>query len=222
MAVAVVLIIVVSAVLYYVMGKVASHSEAQSAPTQALYTPTACSPDMLDVSLAVDGSSAGGTVAFTATLTNRSETNPCVVDVGWGNTRLEITSGGQHMADPLACKPGSESKRLLLDRKMSTTVTVAWSGKIAAEGCPSGGRSAGTGTYAATYSFTDSSAKATTVTFALGNGRAAEIPTATPSTTPEPTLTVTPDTHPEGADAAGTAPADEVATAPATGPSEAQ
>ena len=151
----------------YIMGQLRERDAAVVPNPAASYTPVRCAPTNVDTSMELAGTRAGSAVTFTVTLKNLSESNPCYIDVGWGNMDVNITSGDAQVASVAACEPGKQSTLLLLDRGMETTRTLTWNGGVG-EGCVSPSVNASQpGTYLAELRFGDSSAKFVQQTFVL-------------------------------------------------------
>lgn len=149
------------------------HAEAQAAVPTAFYEPVACTPDMLRMRVTNNERGAGAPVSFSVELTNKSATNPCYVDAGWGNLNVSITSGGHQVANTAACQAGDEHRRLLLDRGMDAVTTVTWPGGNEGVGCGSAGSLSTPGTYKAEAIFADGAASPATTVFELiaGGGK---------------------------------------------------
>ncbi|MDY5150809.1 hypothetical protein R6G98_09330, partial [Actinotignum timonense] len=146
------------------------HAEAQAAVPTAFYEPVACTPDMLRMRVTNNERGAGAPVSFSVELTNKSTTNPCYVDAGWGNLNVSITSGGHQVANTAACQAGDEHRRLLLDRGMDAVTTVTWPGGNEGAGCGSAGSLSTPGTYKAEAIFADGAASPATAVFELITG----------------------------------------------------
>ncbi|MDK6927038.1 MULTISPECIES: hypothetical protein [Actinotignum] len=146
------------------------HAEAQAAVPTAFYEPVACTPDMLRMRVTNNERGAGAPVSFSVELTNKSTTNPCYVDAGWGNLNVSITSGGHQVANTAACQAGDEHRRLLLDRGMDAVTTVTWPGGNEGVGCGSSGSLSTPGTYKAEAIFADGAASPATAVFELITG----------------------------------------------------
>ncbi|MDK8319926.1 hypothetical protein [Actinobaculum massiliense] len=146
---AVLILIVAFVVFAYAYGKVTERQEAVLEKPDQLYQPTQCTNAMLKASLAMTGAVAGSPSTFHVNLTNTSEDNPCFIDVGWKNLTVEITSGGAHVSDTGVCQVGPQSNILLLDRQMSATYDVAWTGTVSGKACATNGDWARPGTYQA-------------------------------------------------------------------------
>lgn len=146
------------------------HAEAQAAVPTAFYEPVACTPDMLRMRVTNNERGAGAPVSFSVELTNKSTTNPCYVDAGWGNLNVSITSGGHQVANTAACQAGQEHRRLLLDRGMDAVTTVTWPGGNEGAGCGSSGSLSTPGTYKAEAIFADGAASPATAVFELITG----------------------------------------------------
>lgn len=150
------------------------HAEAQAAVPTAFYEPVACTPDMLRMRVTNNERGAGAPVSFSVELTNKSTTNPCYVDAGWGNLNVSITSGGHQVANTAACQAGQEHRRLLLDRGMDAVTTVTWPGGNEGVGCGSSGSLSTPGTYKAEAIFADGAASPATAVFELITGGGAQ------------------------------------------------
>ncbi|MDE1654192.1 hypothetical protein PWJ82_02955 [Actinotignum schaalii] len=150
------------------------HAEAQAAVPTAFYEPVACTPDMLRMRVTNNERGAGAPVSFSVELTNKSTTNPCYVDAGWGNLNVSITSGGHQVANTAACRAGEEHRRLLLDRGMDAVTTVTWPGGNEGAGCGSSGSLSTPGTYKAEAIFADGAASPATAVFELMTGGGAQ------------------------------------------------
>lgn len=150
------------------------HAEAQAAVPTAFYEPVACTPDMLRMRVTNNERGAGAPVSFSVELTNKSATNPCYVDAGWGNLNVSITSGGHQVANTAACQAGEEHRRLLLDRGMDAVTTVTWPGGNEGAGCGSSGSLSTPGTYKAEAIFADGAASPATAVFELIAGGGAQ------------------------------------------------
>ncbi|MDE1536358.1 MULTISPECIES: hypothetical protein [Actinotignum] len=146
------------------------HAEAQAAVPTTFYEPVACTPDMLRMRVTNNERGAGAPVSFSVELTNKSTTNPCYVDAGWGNLNVSITSGGHQVANTAACQAGDEHRRLLLDRGMDAVTTVTWPGGNEGVGCGSSGSLSTPGTYKAEAIFADGAASPATAVFELITG----------------------------------------------------
>ncbi|AWE42950.1 hypothetical protein DDD63_09595 [Actinobaculum sp. 313] len=151
----------------FVTGKLHERSTIVRVDPTTMYTPVACTADMVDAEITATGSTAGSPVTFTITLTNKSQDNPCYIDIGWSSMDVEIESGGQHLSSTAACQAGSESKQLLLNRDFSTSTTVTWDGSTSASGCSSGQGTATAGTYVANLTFAGDSAPSASKSFVL-------------------------------------------------------
>jgi hypothetical protein len=151
----------------FVMGQLADRDTATAQDPASEYTPVPCAPASVKTEISASGSTAGEDMTFTVTLTNTSDTNPCYIDVGWGNMNITVTSGSATVASLAACESGSESTLLLLDRDMTTKRTLTWSGGVG-DGCVDpADNAAQAGTYVAELRFTDSSAPVAQTSFIL-------------------------------------------------------
>lgn len=151
----------------YIRGNLKRHSAAVNVVPTDLYTPVACSPSMLQATVQVDDGRVGSPVNIVVTLRNTSADNPCYINVGTANMKVNITSGDAQVSDVSSCGSWDESKILLLNREMSTNYTVSWDGGSAASGCGSTGNIAAAGTYVAAVSFADGSVAQAVDSFVL-------------------------------------------------------
>ncbi len=153
--------------VYFVVHKASSRaSVAISNPTE-LYTPQACADNAVQSSIETSSTTSGDPVTFTIKLTNTSESHPCWIDTGWGNLNVHVTSGSQTIADTKQCQVGTESRLLLLDRSMGTTVKVEWNGGVGTGCIPASENPADDGTYVAQLQFSDNAAPTATTSFVL-------------------------------------------------------
>lgn len=151
----------------FVLARISEQDEtATKVPTND-YKPVKCTSELVQTTLTTKGGSAGRPVAFQATLRNASKSHPCYIDVGWSNLDVNITSGSAQVASIAACHGGAESKRLLLDRGYTATVSLTWNGGTSASGCGNTAKGAKPGTYKAELKLNDNAAAKAQASFAL-------------------------------------------------------
>ena len=198
------------------------HAEAQAAVPTAFYEPVACTPDMLRMRVTNNERGAGAPVSFSVELTNKSTTNPCYVDAGWGNLNVSITSGGHQVANTAACQAGQEHRRLLLDRGMDAVTTVTWPGGNEGVGCGSSGSLSTPGTYKAEAIFADGAASPATAVFELitGGGKQPARPDDEASSEPSTDASPAPSADPSPAANGAEGENQEAAPAPEAGSGE--
>ena len=162
-----VLVVVVVVGMRFVLARISEQDEtATKVPTND-YKPVKCTSELVQTTLTTKGGSAGRPVAFQATLRNASKSHPCYIDVGWSNLDVNITSGSAQVASIAACHGGAESKRLLLDRGYTATVSLTWNGGTSASGCGNTAKGAKPGTYKAELKLNDNAAAKAQASFAL-------------------------------------------------------
>lgn len=114
--------------LYYVSNRIHDQTDAAVVDDSKSFAPIVCTPDILDTSMDIIAPvEEKSPITFTISLHNTSREHPCYIDVGRGNTELNITSGEDSIASLSTCEnSGKEYKQLLLDRDMTSSFVVTW------------------------------------------------------------------------------------------------
>ncbi|SFA90885.1 hypothetical protein [Cellulomonas marina] len=102
---------------------------------------------------------AGTDPTFTLRIENTGD-DPCLVDAGDAHREVVLTSGDDRVWSPRDCVPEGEGSRLLLLAGGSgDEQSLAWDRVRSAPGCPGGQATAGSGTYALTFSVAGATAQ---------------------------------------------------------------
>lgn len=136
--VSVVLVLLIALLGTYIALKNAlTKMDAQnSAPSEsANFEPVKCTPQMLEVTLARQGSRPGQAVNFNISIKNDKGERPCFVDIGYKHAGIKVWSGEQPVWDSKACSVGDASKVLLLDKNLTSTQTITWDGNVYGANC---------------------------------------------------------------------------------------
>ncbi len=169
LALILVAVVLIGMFAVYLLGNRGGQVAAQQEHPTERWSPVACSPETLKTTLEAPLTSpAGSAIIFKVSVENLSDMHPCSIDVGWDNVDISVNTGTDTIVSSQACGFGAESKRLLLDRSMTTSFEVTWPGGIGDEACATPTASwSQPGSYQAKLSFTDNSAESTQTAFVL-------------------------------------------------------
>ncbi|MFC5369693.1 hypothetical protein [Arcanobacterium bovis] len=158
-------------VLKNALAKMDANSSAPAAT--ANFDPVQCTPDMLEVTLARQGSRSGQAVNFNISIKNDKGERPCYLDIGYKHAGIKIWSGEQPVWDSKVCNAGEASKVLLLDKNLTSAQTITWDGNVYGANCSKQYPSKA-GTYQAQFSI-DSVDFGSKLAFSLDpNGKSAQ------------------------------------------------
>ncbi len=164
---AAVLIIGIFAV--HLLGNRGSQVAAQQEHPTERWSPVACSPETLKTTLEAPATApAGSAITFKVDVENLSDQHPCFIDAGWDNVDISVSTGTDNVVSTQTCEFGAESKRLLLDRSMTTSFELTWPGGTGDEACTTPTASwSQPGSYRAKLSFKDNAAESSQTAFVL-------------------------------------------------------
>ena len=169
LALILVAVVLTGVLAVYLLGNRSDQVVSQQEHPTERWAPVACNPETVRTTLEAPLTApAGSPIDFTVKLENLSDKHPCFIDVGWSNVDISVATGADTVVSTQTCGFGSESKRLLLDRSMSTSFVLTWPGGVGDEACATPEASwSQPGSYQARLSFVDNAAETSQTVFVL-------------------------------------------------------